>query len=271
MTCVPRNLPCEPLLGKLKKPKCKSAAIAAVWVKQTSVEIFTPPENKTVKSRHSALCRCRDISGWSASFPPHPLHGSSRGFRDGPFAAVPTKSYTFLLALIISSFIRPSLKLTCSSSLSFLSHMFVFSFFFLPPFPPSRSIFSLSSLYFPFRVSFITPDHHPFPIIPNSPSSTFLLTLPISQIAPVFSPHQLTATDVGPFWKPPPSAFPAIGEPRCHDCGKHNINTMGISSMHLLSFYFGRLLWYHSFIQWSIINSCNETAYTLTFNLFHVV
>lgn len=79
--------------------------------------------------------------------PPHPLHGSSPGFRDGPFAAVPTKSYTFLLALIISSFIRPSLKLTCSSSLSFLSHMFVFSLFFYLRFllhvPFSLSLFSL--------------------------------------------------------------------------------------------------------------------------------
>lgn len=149
--------------------------------------------------------------------------------------------------------------------------MFVWVFFFTSVSSFMFSFLSLSSLYFPFRVSFITPDHHPFPIIPNSPSSTFFLTLPISQIALVFSPHQLTATDVGPFWKPPPSAFPTIGEPRCHDCGKHNINTMGISSMHLLSFYFGRLLRYHSFSQWSIINSWNETAYTLTFNLFHVV
>lgn len=201
MTCVPRNLPCEPLLGKLKKPKCKSAAIAAVWVKQTSVEIFTPPENKTVKSRHSALCRCRDISGWSASFPPHPLHGSSRGFRDGPFAAVPTKSYTFLLALIISSFIRPSLKLTCSSSLSFLSHMFVFSFFFFT----SVSSFTFHFLSLFSLLPFSCLLHNPRPSsISNNPQLSLVhisLNTPHFSDCPCVQPSSADSHWCGPLLK----------------------------------------------------------------------
>lgn len=172
-------------------------------------------------SGHSLLCRWTDISGGSASFHPNvSTRFQGRLIRSCEYWEwhVPFHSHRLII--------------TWTSSLLFLSHTTFF---------PSVSSFMFSFSYF--LCLFYNPRLSTFSREPNISSSTPspFLRMPFCSALvnrqPLMWPLFQKTSAVSPskcWW----TALPWLWQ----------INTKEISSMHLLSLSFGRLLWCHSFI-----------------------